>query len=252
MNKKLLIAALLLMSQSSYTYADEVYKCVIDGKTTYQSKPCKTDNFNQQNDSIVFDGWAFGLTIDQIKNIARDRQLPMVPHIGIIIQKFNDNALNSKPDSREYTYKTKIMDKLTTVTLYFTKATQKLYKIKVIFHVIQLKTEERKYFYESLYSLLSKKYGSAKNADSEIIKTGNPLQNILTQSFTNTLIGTLLEWGSDTDNLVTLSYKKDYQTMIDYELTYKNMPLLKQNDLETTNTIRQQTDQAVSNDANKL
>jgi hypothetical protein len=234
MNKKILIAALLLMSQSFHAYADEVYKCVTDGQTTYQSKPCKTDDFNQQNDSTVFDGWTFGLTIDQIKNMARDRQLPMVPHVGIITQKFNDNVLNSKPESREYTYKTRIMDKLTTVTLYFTKTTQKLYKIKSTFHVIQLKPEERKYFYESIYSTLSKKYGTAKNADAEIIKSDNPLQNILTQGVTNTLIGTLLEWGSDTDNVVTLNHKKNYETMLSYELTYKNMPLLSQNDIETT------------------
>ncbi len=255
MNKKILIATLLISGYVPYSLADEVYKCVSEGSITYQSKPCpSTDGTESTNDTTIFDGWVFDSTINQIKNAARDRQLAMTPGYSIIGSTYNEKILNSKPESREYKYNTKIMDKLTTVILFFTKTTQELYKIEATFHVTQLKPEERKYFYESLHSLLSKKYSEAKNTDAEVNKDSiqNPLHGFLTQGITNTLMGTLLEWGSNTDNVVTLNYKKNYQTMPSYKLTYKNIPLLKQNDIETTNTIRQQTNQAITNDANKL
>ena len=233
----------------------EIYKCTIEGQTSYQSDPCPDDIQEDTNHLSTFDGWSFGMHISAMKRKARERQLAITPGSTSYISKFNKKLLNSKPKERKYTYKTKIMDKHTTVTLFFTKTTEKLYEIKATFHVSQLKPEERKYFYESLFEKLSYKYGKSKNIQTDGVARSakiNPIGSLLTRSLANNLVGTLQAWGLNTDNIVTLSYKKNYHTMTSYKLTYKNIPLVKQNDKEVTNVIKQQTNQAIMRDGGKL
>ena len=143
------------------------------------------------------------------------------------------------------------MDKLTTVTLFFTKTTEELYKIQATFYVVQLKPEERKYFYESLYTQLSNKYGKAENIRTELDKN-NPIGSLFTRSLTDSLVGTLQAWGGKTNKIVTLSYKKNYHTMTSYQLTYKDIQLVNQNDKEVTYAIKQRTNQAILKDKSKL
>jgi hypothetical protein len=53
----------------------QIFKCVVNGKTIYQSEPCKI-NIQEKSQSSAFDGWIFGETINHVKRIARNRQLP--------------------------------------------------------------------------------------------------------------------------------------------------------------------------------
>lgn len=242
---------------SSTTAYSRIYECPSkDGDSViYQSDPCPNDVKNKESTSSAFDGWTFGMHIPAMKQEVRKRELPMSPGKNAFFPTLNEKHLISKPNAREYTYKTKIMDKPTSVTLFFTKTTEELYKIKATFHVQQQKPEERKYFYESLYAQLSKKYGKAQNIQTDAAKQNaknNPLGSLLTRSLTDNLIGTLLAWGLDSENIVTLSFKKNYHTMTSYQLTYMNKLLEQQNKKEITYTIKQQTDQAVVKDIDRL
>ncbi len=254
MKNKIIISIALILLTSSVAFA-KVYKCTSGGKTIYQSGSCPEKTDKKASYSSAFDGWQFGVHIPAMKQKARKRQLAISPGSYTYINKYNEKLLNSKPEERKYTYKTRLMEKLTSVTLFFTNTTEELYKIEVTFHVVQLKTEERKYFYESLFTQLSSKYGEAENIDTEMTKKNtrsNPVGSFLTRGLTDSLVGTLQAWGLKTDNVVTLSYKKNYHTMNTYKLTYKNVPLMHQNDKEITYSIKQRTNQAVLKDGSKL
>ncbi len=255
MKNKIIISLSILLLVSSNLVFSEIYKCSVGGHITYQSDPCTDNEQNKTNQSSTFDGWDFGMHISAMKRRARERQLAISPGSNSYVTKYNQKHLNSKPEERKYTYKTNIMDKFTTVTLFFTQTTGKLYEIKTTFHVSQLKPEERKYFYESLFSNLSNKYGKPKNIQPENAIKGskiNPIGNLLARNLSNILVGTLFAWGLNTDNIVYLSYKKNYHTMSSYKLIYKNMPLVKQNESEVTYLIKKRTNKAISRDSNKL
>jgi len=172
----------------------------------------------------------------------------MSPGGSTFLSSYNEKIINSQPDKRSYTYKTKILDKPTSVTLLFTKTTQELYKISVTFYVSQLKPEERKYFYESLYSSLSEKYGKAekiKKDSSGSLFADYVLKNT---SFANSHI----IWKPTKTNAVSLNYNKHYQNKFSYKLSYFNLPLALQNKKEITYELRQRTNKAIAKDGNKL
>lgn len=249
------ICATILLS--SPPVLSKIYECNSkDGDSViYQSDPCPDQIRSQKSATSTFDGWEFGMHIPAMKQKVRKRALAMSPGKTALLTTLNEKHLISKPDAREYTYKTTIMGKYTTVTLFFTKITEELYKIQARFHVSQLKSEERKYFYESLYERLSEKYGKAQNIQTDSAKQNaknNPLGSLLTRSLTDNLVGTLLAWGLDTKNIVTLSFKKNYHTMNSYQLTYINKSLEEQNKKEITYTIKQKTDRAIVEDADRL
>ena len=245
-----LLSLIFILPNSAFA---KIYKCKTDGKLIYQSSPCPVKTTIKSR-AFGFDGWEFGTDIRSVKSIARDRQLAMSPGTSTYISKFNEKIINSKPKQRIYTYRTKIMDKMTTVSLFFTKTTKELYKVKTVFHVIQLKPEERKYFYESLYSQLSEKYGKAKNTRRDSVKksASQSLSGLFTSRMADTMVGRLQEWGTNTKNIVTLSFKKNYHLMSSYELTYKYMPLVNQNTKEITYDLKQRTNKAILKDSNKL
>ncbi|WYD79519.1 MAG: hypothetical protein V8K32_09395 [Candidatus Electrothrix gigas] len=254
MKNKIIVYILSFVLTTPFVVNAKIFKCTTAGKTIYQNRPCSVETLQEKNEPSVFDGWIFGMSILAMKQRAEKEQLPMNSGNYALISKFNGKIIESQPKQRVYTYRTTLMDKLTTVTLFFTKTTKVLYQIKATFHVLQLKPEERKYFYESLYSQLSNKYGKSKNIRTDLVKNTarKSLSGFFTRGIGDILIGTLLAWGTKTDNIVTLSYKKNYQAMTSYQLIYKKMSLVKQNENEITSEVKQRTDQSILKDSGRL
>ncbi|MCU7819542.1 MAG: hypothetical protein KZQ57_11915, partial [gamma proteobacterium symbiont of Lucinoma myriamae] len=93
-----------------------------------------------------FDGWKSDISIFEMKQQARKLQLTMSPGQSTYLTSYNERLLNSQPAQRNYTYRTNLMGKITTITLSFTKDTKKLFQVKATFHVSQLKPEEENIF----------------------------------------------------------------------------------------------------------
>ncbi|MCK5872064.1 MAG: hypothetical protein KAG26_04490 [Methylococcales bacterium] len=246
--KKILLCFLLILMLSTISYA-EVYKCIENEKTTYQQKPCPEKNDKPPQPLVFgFDGWEFGMQIVDIKKRAKNRQLAMSAGASNFLSSYNEKILNSQPHKRTYTYKTKIMDKLTSVTLFFTKISKKLYKINVTFYVLSLQLEERKYFYESLYAHLSEKYGQPKAIKKSV--SNNLLVDFLLKDYP--LIDSLIVWKKDKSNIVSMNYNKRYSSKTFYKLIYHNIPLTLKNDREITFELRKRTNNSILKDAKKL
>jgi hypothetical protein len=244
----------ILSILSPHTAFSQIYKCTTKGKLIYQSDPCpivKSKYKKNHPSSFEFDGWYSGMTIHEMKQVAKVKQLNMSPGTSTFTAKYNEKLLNSKPSQRHYTYRTKLMGKTTTVNLFFTKLTGELYQVKATFQVVMLKPEERKYFYESLYSQLSDKYGKAKH-----IQRNSPDQSlsgaIMQNLFSNILVGSLQAWGLNTNNIVSLSFKKNYHLMSSYKLIYKNVPLTNIHKKEITYELKQRTNNVLTKDKNRL
>jgi len=250
---KLISILLLVIFLPNITFA-KIYKCTINGELVYQSEPCPVIETDENKKPFFgFDDWKFGTSILFMKQKARNRQLAMSPGTSTFISKYNEKILNNQPNARIYIYRTKIMEKLTTVKLFFTKTTEELYKVKIVFHVIQLKPEERGYFYEALHEQLSGKYGKPQKVSKEIVKKNNKgLAGFLTKGISESMVGSLQAWGIGTDNVVTLSYKNKYHLMHSYELTYKFMPLVEQNKKEITYDLRLRTNKSMIKDGGRL
>ena len=248
MKKKIFLALSILIFVPSPSFA-QIYKCSVSGKTIFQSAPCPTVANNiKQNNGFGFDGWNFGMDLRTVKQQARKRQLAMSPGSSNFLSSYNEKIINSQPNKRSYTYKTKILDKLTSVTLFFTKTTQELYQINVTFYVVQLKPEERKYFYESLYSSLSEKYGKPEKIKKD--SSGNLLADFVLKDMP--FVNSHIIWKPTKTDSVILDYNKHYQNKSSYKLSYLNLPLVQQNKKEITYELRQRTNKAIAKDANKL
>ena len=230
----------------------EIYRCVEAGEVTYQSDPCPAERQARSREG-AFDGWIFGETIADVKRSARSRQLPMLPGSSSHLSTYNAQALNRNPEARIYTYRKRIFDKPTRVTLFFTQLSQKLYKIEVSFNVISISVEERKYFYESLYSQLTEKYGTAKNVR---IRQNNVPGGIITEWLTrpmaDALIGSNLVWRAAPDNQILLSHRKDYHAMHAYTLVYLHDTLSSRNDQEVSSEIEGRTNRLLQQDKDRL
>lgn len=244
----------ILSILSLQTASAQIYKCTTNGKLIYQSEPCpivKSKIRKHHPSSFEFDGWYSGMTIREMKQFAKERQLNMSPGSSTFTASYNEKLLNSKPTERFYTYRTKLMGKTTTVTLFFTKITGELYQAKSNFQVIMLKPEERKYFYESLYSQLSEKYGKAKHIQRK--SSDQSVSGIIAHNlFSSILVGSLQAWGLKTKNIISLSYKKKYHLMDTYELTYKNMPLANIHKKEITYELQQRTNKVLTKDKGRF
>lgn len=245
--KKIFLALSFLVLVPTSSFA-QIYKCSVNGKTIFQSAPCPEIANDKQNNGFGFDGWSFGMDLRTVKQQARKRQLAMSPGGSNFLSSYNEKVLNSQPSKRSYTYKTKILDKLTSVTLFFTKTTQELFKISVTFYVVQLKPEERKYFYESLYSSLSEKYGKPEKIKKD--SSGNLLADFVLKDMS--FINSHIIWKPTKTDSVSLDYNKHYQNKSSYKLSYFNLPLVVQNKKEITYELRQRTNEAIAKDANKL
>jgi hypothetical protein len=130
----------------------------------------------------------------------------------------------------------------------FTKTTQELYQINVTFFVLQLKPEEKKYFYESLYTSLSEKYGKPEQMKKE--SSGNLFADFILKD--TSLVNSHIQWKPSKLDTVSLEYNKHYHTKSSFKLMYENLPLVLQNKKEITYELRQRTKKAISKDASKL
>lgn len=203
-----------------------------------------------------FDGWYSGMSIDEVKKIARKAQLPIAPG-SMVLTKYNETALNKYPTQRTYSYRTEILGLSTSVKLIFTHSSQRLYQIKARLSAIQHKpeggkrrsstTDEKKYFYESLYSTLAGKYGKAK-------KVNRPEFNkdLITAHFANIMVGRLLQWEPNSKDMIHLSYKDKYQTMMQYELTYTDQELAILSKNETSINFKNTVKKNLNKDLNRL
>lgn len=233
--------------------SQDVYKCVDGDKIIYQGEPCPEEDSDKSANSFGdFDGWQFGQSIASMKQTAKYRRLIINPGKTLFAAQFNENLLNSQPDQRQYSYRTDILGKPAIVILFFTQSSQKLYAAKVTFSVVSSTAEERAYFYESLFGVLVDKYGDPRNIERQTHKTNNPISNVLSQHFTNQLLGTRFEWDGVNGLVVTLDYKKNYQHALVYVLEYQSVPLANQNKIETTAEIRSSTDRKVKQDSSRL
>lgn len=200
----------------------------------------------------VFDGWSYGSTITDMKRDAARRRLPMSPGVSSYTDKYDAKRLNGKPNERRFRYKTTLFDKRTMVTLFYTKTSKQLYKINVKFQLGQLKAEERKYFYDSLFSKLNDKYGQAKHMDSEMVRSQDTVFSYLvSKHIMQGMFGSLWAWEVE-DNLITLNYKKRYDLLQTYELNYVSNDLSAKNDREISADIRRRTNSALSKDEGRL
>lgn len=247
--KKIIITAILVTSSFASSSAfSEIFKCTIGTSVTYQSAPCPEKTKDTNDGPSAFDGWSYGLHFSEAKRQAKRKKIALTAGLNAYLSTYNAKHLASNKNAREYSYRTKIMEKTAVVTLFFTKTTMELYKISARLYVGQLKAEERKFFYEALYGELSKKYGKSKVIKTDAAKK----QNLIGSLMLSHMNGSLQAWGTDTENLVTLNYKKNYQSMQSYTLTYQNLPLVEQNRKEITYSIKQRTKKAMIEDAGKL
>ncbi len=252
MKEKLnLLMIIFLIIMPNITYA-KIYNCSVKGKIIFQSKPCPDKpekKFLSKNTSnFGFDNWKFGMSLLSVKQAARARQLPMSPGTTIFLSRYNEKVLNSQPNKRSYTYKTKILGKQTSVTLFFTKVTKKLYKIKATFTVVRLKPEEKKYFYKSLFEKLSNKYGKPKDIRKE--STGSFLTDFIVKD--TSMLKSQILWKPSKTKVVSLGYNKNYHTNSSFKLTYKDISLSLQNKKEMTYELRQRTNSEIFRDSEKL
>lgn len=233
----------------------DVFRCKHNGQIFYQDTPCQSQAQAVAKGQTAFDGWMFGTHISEMKRAARRRGLGMAPGTIVFGSTYNESTINRQPNAREYSYMTDLMGKRVKVTLHFTKTTQLLYKISNSIQVAGLKQEERKYFYETLFAKLSQKYGKAQDIETDSVRkagAGNPLSKLIAGRVTSILGGSLKAWGLNTESVVTLSYKKRYELMSSYKLTYISQRLAATNDRETTREIQQRNHNAVNRDADRL
>ncbi|HHI5411308.1 TPA: hypothetical protein ACPXMY_002772 [Vibrio metoecus] len=244
MRYRYLLLVFLLFQNSNVT-ASQIYKCKKGSSDVFQDFPCSNDFDYGISDIDTFDSWKFGMNILAMKKEAEKRKIPLNPGQISIFSKYNDKHVNSNENARIYTYNDVFSGKNIKVTLFFTQNTQKLYKINVIFMVMQLPIEEKRYFYDSLVNQLSVKYGSyieARNYPST--------SNFISKMILRDLVGTEKLWGLNTGFVISLIGDTAIQSV--YELNYKHIPLLEQSLVEAAQDIQDRTDKGFVESAVKL
>lgn len=90
---KALISCFIFSFVFSNTGQAQVFKCILDGKTTYQQEPCPEIQTNTALSSqFGFDGWEFGMYIHDVKQKARLRQIAMSPGKSTFISSYNEKV----------------------------------------------------------------------------------------------------------------------------------------------------------------
>ena len=228
------------------------FKCSEGENITFQSGQCQYSNLRTDDKfGLGFDGWEYGTSITKMKRLAHKRNLGISPGLfGRVRTGYDAAILEQKPHSRTFNYWTKVMGNSTKVTLFFTGLSRELYQIKVSINVHPSSFQERKSTFESLYEQLDENYGNPVS-----ISKGDQLQfteNSILKKITDSMLGKLLLWGDGTNNLVSITYKKNYARMSAYQLRYLHAPLAKQNDIENNHGVRQPAEQALIGTAPKL
>ena len=251
--KIIIFTAFFLIPLSANTASAKIYKCTAEQGVIFQSDPCPvTDSIKSNSNTFGFDDWVFGTSIPRMKQISQRRNLAITPGTLQRVQEgYNQTVINRKPLARSYNYWTKVMGKDAKVLLNFTKSTRELYQINVKIMAPQSSQEERRFFFESLYDLLTEKYGRPVTTSRDDVKKARS-KNSFGAEMMESLLGRLLVWGGGTVNTVTLPYKKNYHQMRTYNLNYSFAPLVKQNEKEVTYELRTRTKAAAAMDSSKL
>ncbi len=240
---KILFLALFIISNTAS--ASKVYKCIVNGKTTFKDSPCAKDIDYGLKSIDTFDGWKYGMNILAAKKVAKKRNLPFTPSSIVVHKTYNERTADSMPNARVYRYNSVVAGKNTSVKLFFTQKTRKLYKIQTRFQLVQSSLEEKEYFYKSLVDQLTRKYGRSIEA-----KDYPSTSNIFTKFIIKDIVGTEKIWGVNKRNIVSL--KRQKHSNLSYELKYQYVPLLKQHIAETTLEIRKKTDRALIKDSGRF
>ena len=110
--------------------------------------------------AFTFDIWESSISLNEAISIAKKENIPIAKN-GIIHASKNFSQtllyLKKSPNNRVFYYKSKLLGEFSTVNLYFTKESKKLYKIKIRWNLLGKK---HKNFKENLYKVLDTKYGN--------------------------------------------------------------------------------------------
>ncbi len=110
--------------------------------------------------AFTFDKWTSGISIQDAVEIARVNHFPLTKASDMLVRKtFDWRNLVHYTECREFKYQTSLFGKDARVSLHFTQATGRLYKIKIRWFRFYGDKDE---FEEMLYKILSKKYGDKK------------------------------------------------------------------------------------------
>lgn len=156
--------------------------------------------------AFSFDIWKLNITLDEAIQTAKSNNIPLRKE-GITSSGKTFNAshlfLERYPKNRTFNYQTKLLNKYAVVTLYFTKNSKSLYRIKVRW------VKRNKKFVDTLYELLDKKYGQKK---------------ILLSNIGSFLLSKQRQWEEDKNSLIQSKVSASGTTLlyIDTIATQKN------------------------------
>ena len=109
--------------------------------------------------AFSFDVWKSKITLKKAIKIAKEKNIPLRKDgVAATGKNFNNSYLylDKYPKNRIFNYKTTLLNEYAIVSLYFTKESKHLYRIKVRW------MKKNKEFIDTLYKLLDKKYGQKK------------------------------------------------------------------------------------------
>ena len=107
--------------------------------------------------AFTFDKWKSGIELSQAIDIARENNIPLTTQGSVFLsKKFDWQYLRNYQKYRVFYYRDDLLGEKARISLYFTKDSKILYKIKVHWSLIGTNKKE---FEEILYRLLDKKYG---------------------------------------------------------------------------------------------
>jgi len=179
--------------------------------------------------AFSFDIWNSKITLKEAIQIAKENNIPLRKE-GIITTGKNFNKsylyLDKYPKNRIFNYKTILLDEYATVSLYFTKESKHLYRIKVRW------MKKDKEFIETLYKLLDKKYGKKK---------------VLLTSLGSFFLSKQRQWEKDENSLIQTSVSLSGTTLL-----YIDTVELEKNDQENKKIIKEKKEKALIKDANKF
>ena len=110
--------------------------------------------------AFQFDIWKSGMNIQDAVEAARENHYPLTKANDMLVRKrFDWRNLKDYKNYREFKYHTSLFGKEARVSIHFTQATGKLYKVRISWYKFYGDKDE---FENMLYQLLDKKYGKRK------------------------------------------------------------------------------------------
>jgi hypothetical protein len=179
--------------------------------------------------AFSFDVWDSKITLKEAIQIAKENNIPLRKDgIATSGKNFNKSylSLNKYPENRIFNYKTTLLNEYAIVSLYFTKESKHLYRIKVRW------MKKDKEFIDTLYKLLDKKYGQKK---------------VLLTSIGSFLLSKQRQWEEDENSLI-----QTHASLSGTTLLYIDTVESQKNDQENKKIIKEKKEKALIKDANKF